>query len=175
MKNKVSVALWSVAIVFLIAVMIFVNFFNAKPSKEGSPTDGQLQDFSIKCLDGTEFSLSGQRGKVVVINLWATWCIPCIDELPNFDRINSEYPDKVSVIAIHTTPVTTDVAGWLSDYDYGMRFAVDGEGDLSEILNPSSVLPQTIVIDGEGNVVYNKTGSLSYEELSDIIVGAIEK
>ena len=175
MKNKVSVVLWSLAIVFLIAVMIFVNFFNTKPAKDGGSTDDQLQDFSITCMDGTEFSLDGQRGKVVVINLWATWCIPCIDELPNFDRINSEYKDQVSVIAIHTTPVTTDVAGWLSDYDYGMQFAVDEEGMLSQILNPSSVLPQTIIIDGEGNVVYNKTGSLTYEELSDIIIGAIEK
>ena len=54
-------------------------------------------------------------------------------------------------------------------------FAVDEEGRLSDILNPSSVLPQTIVMDGDGNVVYNSTGSLEYEELSNIVSGAVKR
>jgi thiol-disulfide isomerase/thioredoxin len=174
MRKPVSAVLWTAAVLFLIAVMVFVNLPKKVAAGGDSGKEGDIPDFSITCLDGTEFKLSEQRGKAVVINLWATWCIPCIDELPDFDRLSREYPDTVSVIAIHTAPVTDDVAEWVSGHGYDMLFAVDEEGRLSDILNPSSVLPQTIVMDGDGNVVYNSTGSLEYEELSNIVSGAVK-
>ena len=96
-----------------------------------------------------------------------------MDELPNFEKISEDFSDEVSVIAIHSSPVTTDVAAWLSDYSYTIPFAVDEDGSVSELLNASTVLPQTIVIGKDGVVTYNKSGSLTYEELCDIVFGAI--
>ena len=61
--------------------------------------------------------------------------------------------------------MTTDVAAYLKDYDYAMPFAVDEDGSLGELLNASTVLPQTIILDADGVVTYNREGSLSYEEL----------
>lgn len=173
MKKSVKYILWTVAVLFLAAVIIFVNFQKNETVYSGTEKGDKLENFSITCLDGSDFRLSEQRGKVVVINLWATWCIPCINELPNFDRIQKEYPDEVTVIAVHSAPVTTDVKAWLSDYSYGILFAVDEEGDTGRLLDASDVLPQTIVIDSGGNVVYNGTGSLSYDDLFNIISGTI--
>ncbi len=173
MKKTVKYILWTAAVIFLIGVFVFVNFSKNDPVSLANETGEKLEDFTISCLDGTDFTLSEQKGKVVVINLWATWCIPCINELPNFDRIQKEYPDEVTVIAIHSAPVTTDVNEWLSDYSYEIKFASDEEGEISKMLASSDVLPQTIIIDQEGNVIYKKTGSLTYEELSDAVSGAL--
>ena len=173
MRKKKSIILWSVALVFLAAVMIFVNLPKSGKKSSGSIDDGRIKDFSITCLDGSTFSLSGQKEKVVVINLWATWCIPCINELPDLDRIQREYEGDVTVIAIHTPPVTEDVSEWLSDRSYEMKFAVDEDGNISEMVSPSSVLPHTVVIDRNGTVVYDRAGSIEYVEFSDIIANAV--
>ena len=173
MRRNIRIILWSIAIVFLVAVVIFVNFFGKKNITTGAAEGEILSDFSITCTDGNVFRLSEQKGKVVVINLWATWCIPCVDELPNFEKISEDFTDEVSVIAIHSEPVTTNVSAWLSDYSYTIPFAVDEDGSVSELLNASTVLPQTIVIGKDGVVTYNKSGSLTYEELCDIVSGAL--
>ena len=173
MRRNIRIILWSIAIVFLVAVVIFVNFFGKKNITTGAAEGERLSDFSITCTDGNDFRLSEQKGKVVVINLWATWCIPCVDELPNFEKISEDFSDEVSVITIHSSPVTTDVAAWLSDYSYTIPFAVDEDGSVSELLNASTVLPQTIVIGKDGVVTYNRSGSLTYEELCDIVSGAL--
>ena len=173
MRKNIRIILWSMAIVFLVAVVIFVNFFGKKNITTGAAEGEILSDFSITCTDGNVFRLSEQKGKVVVINLWATWCIPCVDELPNFEKISEDFTDEVSVIAIHSEPVTTNVSAWLSDYSYTIPFAVDEDGSVSELLNASTVLPQTIVIGKDGVVTYNRSGSLTYEELCDIVSGAL--
>ena len=173
MKKTVKYILWAAAVLFLITVLVYVNFSKNETISSSNDAGEKLEDFTIECLDGTDFTLSEQKGKVVVINLWATWCIPCINELPNFDKIQSEYPDEVTVIAIHSAPVTTDVNKWLSDYSYEIKFASDEEGEISKMLASSDVLPQTLIIDQEGNVVYKKTGSLTYEELADAVSGAL--
>ena len=173
MRKNIRMILWSIAIVFLVAIMVFVNFSGKKKVAAGAAEGELLSDFSVTCVDGSEFNLSEQKGKVVVINLWATWCIPCVNELPNFDKISEEFPDEVSVIAIHSTPVTTDVPLWLSDYSYKIPFAVDEDRSISELLNASTVLPQTIVVSKDGIVTYNKSGSLTYEELYDLVFYAL--
>ena len=66
----------------------------------------QLQDFTIKCLDGSTFTLSETRGKVTFINLWATYCTPCVKELPHFDAFCREHGDDVAMLAVHSSIVT---------------------------------------------------------------------
>ena len=156
--------LWAAALLLLAAVLLFVNLPEAAPSP-GAAVGDALPDFSVECVDGSSFSLSGQRGKVVVINLWATWCTPCVRELPNFDRLLRERGDTVAVLALHSPPVTADVDAYLADYAYTMPFAVDGDGSLAELLGASAVLPQTVILSPDGVVTYNQAGSLSYEEL----------
>lgn len=164
MSKTIRRLLWSAALLLLAGLLLFVNLPEAAPST-GAGVGDELPDFSVECVDGDTFSLSGQRGKVVVINLWATWCAPCVRELPNFDRLLRERGDGVTVLALHTPPVTADVAAYLADYSYSMPFAVDGDGSLAEFLGASTVLPQTIILSPDGVVTYNQAGSLSYEEL----------
>ena len=161
---------WAAALVLLAGVLIFANLPTAQ-RPTGAEAGQQLPDFSVTCLDGSRFTLSEQRGKTVVINLWATWCTPCVQELPNFDRLLRERPDKVAVLALHSELVTSDVAAYLEDTSYEMPFAVDEDGSLGAILNASTVLPQTVIVDPDGVVIYNQVGALDYETLCSLVDG----
>ena len=113
------------------------------------------------------------RGKVVVLNLWATWCTPCVKELPNYDRLQTEHPADVAVLALHAPPVTTDVAAYLSAFSYGISFAVDADGSLSDLLNASTVLPETVIVGPDGIVTYHRSRALSYDQLLELVTEAL--
>ena len=173
MKTRIRRLLWALALLALAAELVLVNLPEQKPAAIGAQEGEQMPDFTVSCLDGSEFTLSAQRGRVVVLNLWATWCTPCVRELPNFDRLLRERPDEVAVLALHAPPVTSDVEAYLADFSFSMPFAVDEDGSVSALCGASSVLPQTLVIDPDGTVTCNRVGSLSYEELSALVDAAL--
>lgn len=135
----------------------------------GHEVGQQLPDFTISTLDGGVFHLRDCRGKYTVLNLWATWCTPCVQELSHFDRLAQEYPEKTVVLAIHSDLVTDDVTAYLAAFDYSMPFAVDESGEVTAALGGSVMLPQTVVLDPYGVVTYNRVGSVSYEALQELI------
>ena len=121
---------------------------------------------------GQVFRLSEHRGKTVVLNFWATWCTPCCNELPHFDELHRNYPEDVAVIALHSHMVTDDVARYLSQYDYEMAFGLDETGEIITSFNGSTMLPQTVIIDGNGIITYNAVGSVTYEMLEKLVAQA---
>ena len=78
----------------------------------------------------------------------------------------------MTVLALHSPPVTTDVSDYLAAFSYGILFAVDEDGDIGALLNASTVLPQTVVIGPDGIVTYNQSGALSYEKLLELVLAA---
>ncbi|MBR0373089.1 MAG: redoxin family protein [Mogibacterium sp.] len=125
-----------------------------------------LTDFSVVCLDGSTFHLADARGKVVFINLWATYCGPCVKELPEFCDLSEDHDDDVVVIAIHSGETVTDVGEFVQSQGWTIPFAIDSaDGELFGILGGSSMLPQTIVLDRDGRVIYNQTGSVDRDKL----------
>lgn len=171
MKKFTKIALWALAIVLLIAVLVVVNL-PEKTAPTGTEVGETLPDFEITCLDGSTFRLSEHRGKTVVINLWATWCAPCVEELPNFDRLLRERPTEVAVLAVHSPPVTADVPAFLAEHSYALPFAVDESGEVSSLLGASAVLPQTIILDADGVVRTSRTGAMDYELLETLVNAA---
>ena len=172
MKQRHLHLLWIPALLLLAVVLIWVNLPVGAEPIAGAEVGQQLPDFRITCVDGSEFNLTAQRGKVVVINLWATWCAPCVKELPHFDRLQRELPETVAVLALHSPPVTTDVSEYLSDFSYTIPFAVDEDGSLSAALNASTVLPQTVILSPDGIVTYHQEGALHYETLLELVAAA---
>ncbi|MBO6163646.1 MAG: redoxin family protein [Lachnospiraceae bacterium] len=143
---------------------------SAAPSFEsGAPVGydvGQrLQDFKLTCYDGSEFRLSEQRGKITFINFWATYCTPCLQELPYFDALYQAHEGDISMIAVHSSFVTKDPVQFLSDKGYSFPFAQDNDSCVIGLAGGSSALPQTVVLNRKGEVVYNKVGSVTPELL----------
>ena len=187
-KNRTRIA-WSIALCVLLAALIGYNWPETeterqaatviqpgeteRPMVKGFHPGEALPDFTLKTMDGGTFRLSEYRGKVVVLNLWATWCAPCIRELPEFDRLQRVHPEDVKVLAIHSDLITDDPAAYLAEYNYGMAFAVDEGGDVIAALGGSALLPQTIVISPVGIVTYNRAGSVNLEQLEQLTAEAL--
>lgn len=141
----------------------------APPELEEGYEVGMLgPDFSAPLYGGGTFQLSDTRGTVTVINFWATWCTPCVAELPHFDELKRNYGDSVEIVAVHSDLVTDDVEAYLANYDYTIRFALDDSG-VVPLYGGSTMLPQTIVLDQNGVVVYNTVGSVTYELLESLV------
>ena len=141
----------------------------ALSAPEGHEIGERIPDFTLISLDGEAFTLSEKRGKMVILNLWATWCTPCVNELPHFDRIGAEHPEDVAILAIHSDLITDNVADYLSNFDYTIPFAIDESGEVIASLGGSTLLPQTIVLDRNGIVTYNSVGSVTYEKLAALV------
>ncbi len=135
----------------------------------GSDVGQQLADFTAECLDGSTFHLSEARGRVVVINLWATYCAPCVKELPHFDALYRAHAGDIAMLAVHAGDVVDDVAAFLDGRGLDIPFTIDSaNGAIFAVVNGSEALPQTIVLNRRGEVVYNQVGSVSAELLEQL-------
>lgn len=175
---------WGLALLVLVGALAYANLplsaqaetvpAGTEAPELGSAVGQRLPDFRVETLDGGSFTLSAQRGRPVVLNLWATWCAPCVKELPIFEAFAAEHPDA-AVLAIHSGLVTEDVAAWVAEKGYALPFALDESGALTAQLGASAVLPHTLVLDRDGTVLYNAPGSVTRELLEALYQSALEE
>ena len=139
---------------------------------KGDTLDALLE---ITCLDGSEFHLADYRGKPVFINLWATYCGPCVEELPYYEQLKVAYPD-VEILAIHNQAGAKKAPAFLEDKGWDhLDFALDSkEKGLLPLLNAADAMPQTIILNPQGIVTYNVQASLNYEKLEALYRQALE-
>ena len=183
LDKRKETAAWSVAIIALIAVMIWSNFLDPslKETKEtktydevsdtpvGYEVGDRLADFEAVCLDGSKFSTEQNRGRVVVINLWATYCGPCIEELPYFMELKDKYKEDVAILAVHPYLTTEDVGAYVKEKGWDLQFTIDDENEsIFKLVNGGTALPQTIVLNRKGEVIFNRVGSITGAELEQL-------
>lgn len=140
-------------------------------------------DFEVPVYDNatgelTEetYSPADSRGKVLVINFWGTWCHPCMDELPFFNRVASEDEDVV-IVAIHSVQDMAGAPSYIAENypDSEIIFAQDSRedgasmDDLATMLGGGSSYPHTVIVNAEGEITYLESGSLTYERLTALI------
>ena len=136
----------------------------------GTAIGNQLADFTAEKLDGTQFHLADHRGKVVILNMWATYCGPCVQELPEFESFQKAHADDVVVFIIHASDPLEDVPEFLAKKGIGLPCAIDSDDDRIYTLcgaNPS-ILPHTVVLNRSGEIIYNQTGSMTGALLDEL-------
>ena len=135
----------------------------------GHEVGQQLADFTVTCFDGSEFHLADQRGKVTFINFWATYCTPCLQELPFFNDLYKKHEGDIAMLAVHSSFIADDPVAYMSGKDYVIPFATDKDDDeIFGIAGGGSTLPQTVVLNRKGEVIYNRVGSVTPEMLEDL-------
>ena len=123
--------------------------------------EGQTPDFSWKDADGKTLSLSTLRGKVVLINFWATWCGPCKRELPDLIELDREYaPKGVKIVGISTDRgpnVFNDVRSFVLDHHIPYQIVISNS-DLDEAFGNISAIPTSFFIDRQGKIAQSVVG-----------------
>jgi len=131
-------------------------------------------DFALPDAQGNEIKLSDLKGKVVLLNFWATWCGPCKIEMPWFVEFQRDYKDKgFAVVA-----VSLDEEGWevVKPFaeDLKLNFPVVlGDDELADKFGGVVALPTTFIIDKEGRITAKHTGLVSKSDYKDEIEGLL--
>lgn len=118
-----------------------------------------VPDFVFQTLEGKSVKLSDLKSKVVVINFWATWCTPCVRELPSLQRLANEYaPRGLTVVGVNMDENPGDVlASFLIKHEIKFQSFIDPKGELADRLGISG-LPLTLVVDGNRKLLFDHLG-----------------
>ncbi len=147
--------------------------------KADNPVVAAAPDFTLKDLDGKDVSLSQFKGKVVLINFWATWCEPCYIEIPWLIEMQQKYGDKgftvlgvamdeegKSEVAPFVAKERFNVNGQKLPMSYPILLGNDAMADkFGGLLG----YPTSILVSRDGKVIKRITGLISYEEISTAI------
>lgn len=121
----------------------------------------------LRMLDGSNTSLSAMRGRVVIVNFWASWCSPCRRELPKLDALHREWRSQgASVLAVSIDDDARNAGRFVRSGRLSMPIACDGPQGLARQLNLRHV-PATIVLDRDGRIAWS-TGRSDDAELAKL-------
>ena len=139
----------------------------ASAQSRGRPLPGQqAPDFTVALLDGTSLSLSDLRGRVTVLNFWATWCPSCEEELPALQSTWEVYQNRdVVFIGVALQDDEPSIRGTAAKYGLTYPLAIDSDDRIASVYGITGV-PETFVIDPEGTVAFVHIGPVTAEELA---------
>jgi len=125
-------------------------------------TGGPTQPLALKDLDGRPHDLADYRGKVVVVNFWATWCAPCRDELPSLERLRDALRGRpFEVLAVNVAEGESRVKRFLAEVPLRLPILLDRDGDAQRAWKVRG-LPATFLLDREGSIRFWYLGELDW-------------
>lgn len=133
------------------------------------PTGDQATNFAIDLLDGGTFILSDELagGHPVILNLWASWCTPCREEMPALDAASKSHPEVSFIgVAVEDDPIAAEE--FATEVAVGYRLAVDDTGNVANAY-PSPGLPTTFLITPDGRIARVLYGGLTEEKVDRAI------
>ena len=133
------------------------------PSKK----QAKAKDFSVTLTNGDSFKLSEYKGRVVIMNIWATWCAPCHAETPDFVDFYNEYKDKgLTILGVSVDEQGKSVVQpFIEKYNVTYPMVIDKDNTIMDKYGPTMGIPTSYIIDKSGNLRYFALGALTQKEL----------
>jgi len=144
---------------------------DAAPAVAGDQSDGAAcmadakpakLDFTMKDLDGKDVSLTSFKGKVILLNFWATWCGPCKAEIPSLVELQHQYGDDLVVLGFSVDDPVEKMRPYAEEYKINYPLLVgNGREDVQEAFGPLYGIPVSVIIDREGRIAKKHSGIAS--------------
>lgn len=164
--------LWNLAFLVLLALLLFTpvgfharvfvsRIFSNSPTLLGAEEQLLLANYNweLSDLDDKSYNFKNVEDKVVLVNFWATWCPPCVAEMPSLQELYNDYGDEVEFVLI-AHDERDKVKRFLNkkEYSFPVYFEISSSPDA---LSPEYI-PTTFIIDKMGNIVVEKTGAANW-------------
>ena len=185
-----QVAACCMAFIALLSEMLYFNVFAKSEEAADVRIGADCPDFSLRMygkndsgryrLLDDKFTLSEELGSVIVVNFWATWCGPCVAEIPHFNRIAEEFPE-VKVVAVQGDSGTESVPKFITDKgwtEYKLLFLQDDIADYTcqtyQALGGNGTWPMTLIVGKDGKITFTRNGSITYDQLKAEVQKALD-
>lgn len=135
-----------------------------------------MPSYAAKFLDGKPFDVASEKGNVVLLNVWATWCQPCRFETPELQALHRKYGDrgfKVIGVSVDNEGSDAEIKQFIDENKITYPIAFDPEGRVANVLR-TTVLPTSVLIGRDGRIAWRKVGAVMPNETA-AVNGLIEK
>lgn len=130
----------------------------SRPEPTGELEVGQpAPAFKLPDLNGNQVSLEQFKGKVVLLDFWATWCGPCRMSMPQLERLQAQFPSDLALLAINLQEPRDEVNSYVKQQNLHSRVLLDEEGEVGRVYR-SSAIPMQVLIDKAGVIRHVQMG-----------------
>ena len=128
-----------------------------------------MPEYAAAYLDGKPFQLASEKGNVVFVKVWATWCGPCRMEIPELQKLHDKYGSRgFKVVGVSVDDSGVDgVKQFVKEQKIGYPIVIDAEGKLANLLQ-TTVLPTSIILDRKGKIVWRQVGALMPNDIASV-------
>ena len=133
--------------------------------------------FLVRDVNGKVVNLDDHKDKIVMLNFWATWCQPCMAEMPHLQKIHNKYKDDLLLIAISVDEARdkSKIKPYIKSRGYDFVVVHDKDRSLMGFYNPSMELPYNVIIDHNREIIYQSAGyhpgkELVFKKILDSVV-----
>lgn len=150
--------------------LVFCALVILSISADAIQTKKKAPHFSLKTSEGATIDLKKLKGKLVLVNFWATWCGPCRAEIPAFVDVYEQYKDK----GLEIVGISVDDDGWTEVKPFVERYKINypvviDNGSVARAYGNVSAIPTTFLVDKDGNLVDRHIGLMKKEALENLI------
>ena len=173
-ETKWRVGWGTIAVMIVLVLFIGMLGVSLIRAERTQPTSGPAPLFTLKTFNGEVFKLAEQRGKVVVINFWASWCVPCRDEAPILQDVWERYRDRgVVLVGVAYLDVERDALAFIEEFGITYPNGLDMRKAISAKYRIQGV-PETFIVDQTGNIVEMHIGPATEGQLDAILDDLLE-